>query len=262
MAIIISIVLILLFYFIFATANITGRVKCGPEFLPPGEKGQPTDVWCTMNILTGVKNCNTQILGVNEVCTRQDKCDAVSIPFSVLPDGSSAKAVTCPDCRCVNKKQCSESVSSVFNVLQGNIHLPVNDELLILGQRTGRDLNIGSIILNDNFNEFCEINSSFLPLVSPGACQNPNDCINKNICVAGKMVVIKSDASVDESTVSCVDDIDPGFIKVCKGVFVQVPEYSCTPAGGGNNLSSKYHCCNAEAAAGCVNICGNKISRI
>jgi hypothetical protein len=235
---------------------IAGTLKCDKTFLPEGING---DTFCAVNNITGVKRCpaigsTIDFNPITEFCSRRDFCDNPQF-FAVGPDdGTLSKECQEPECRCSNQIQCPKYVKTFFTTEIGNAFLPSQGQILSFSQKnnfrnlTGDIVSDPPLVIPDNTNNFCFLNSSELPFVSPGLCTNKNlsDCIKSNsgLCISGTLAVIgnKLNASNPESNLitGCIDIKNPEKCSA-DGKFIVF-----NPDGTG---SGSQQCCDTT---GCV----------
>jgi hypothetical protein len=214
-------------------SSFGGIVKCDNSYLTD-QNIPPQDInlqWCAINFITGEKRCPSEGEDVyadisHELCSRTTKCDFPDLPYPVLPDGSTSLNGNGPDGgRCTNKPQCPKYISSVFSVDSGNIMLPPSGQYLSLGQKTtytnllGADQIIPPLLYEDPTQEFCQLNQSLLPYISPGTCilvpgTNGNQidfakCTHANPCMSGQLSYIGNPTEgvpfPEKSTFACVN---------------------------------------------------------
>lgn len=227
-----------------STGPKSGQFICDSSFLTPDEIGtsSPTDIWCAINVITGVKTCpdpgSTAPIytnGVNESCTRSNRCDVESLPYTVLTGVSGNTGGISPpglsgrlcepgiDCRCVSRPQCPDYISSVFNTESGNINLPPGQ--LVLGQQTvyttftGNIIKKPPLIYDDPSQQFCYVNSSLIGNMGGSCPGSIGDCMSEsfNPCQSGQLAFIgRNTLGGPSNLVGCVSrDNLPGCTGQC-----------------------------------------------
>lgn len=199
------------------------RVPTGPsnfQFKCPA--GQ-----CATDIKTGFKICpsnNTDQLEIDpaqSVCNSKYLCENPLTPYAMNYDQSTSFSGVCPagvECPCLQRTQCPEYVTAVFQANNGNPYGTIDGQRLSFTQlasyssATGISIN-QPFVLDAPGGQFCFAPISWLPLSNPGCpmfsdrptYQQLVDCmggalgcsgLNGNPCAQGTLAVIAN--SVDE----------------------------------------------------------------
>ncbi len=174
---------------------------------------------CGTNMFNGEKRCPESDLDVilidpgYEVCNSKYACENPLTPYAVLADGSTNAAGVCEPntiCRCLNYSTCGDQVSTLFQVINGNLYSTQPGTRFTFQQiPMTTDFGAGNASYLDSAINYCSIKASSLNKLSPGSCTFSDtdfanssgtvlvatNCINENPCVRGVMVFNTSNPS-------------------------------------------------------------------
>ena len=185
----IFIVLLVFIYLAYLVAT-TPPQKSAIEECAPGQ--------CATNIYTGVKvRCPgnaSEAVSIDtgfEVCNSPFTCENVATPFAVQSDGSTNLDGICPTgvkCRCLEKPQCANHVTAIFNVENGNAFSGIASQPIVFNQvtdyidREGVYFNQPPIIYDSVVTQFCTVTEEIVG-INKISCDVPDCPKDKPECV-------------------------------------------------------------------------------
>jgi len=189
---------------------------------------------CGTDLFTGFKTCPTNFESIvinpsQSVCNNPFVCDNPITPYALQSDGSTDLNGVCEPntrCACLRTLQCPSYIQSIFNVSNGNISQPLNNQRIALEQSNSfitsnnMQTTIPPIKYTNPATSFCSVPINLLAISSPGCnfvstlsididdilyCMGEISNCNNNLsspCLQGTLALITNNPdNINETTI-------------------------------------------------------------